>query len=101
MRNTLGRKVPRHSEISNRVVEQKRLSVQGVWRNKETSVFEWPKEKDHREYIERHYDLRDVIDDVGVSGVVHITQQLLKEEVDKQQAAIANAPKKFRVAASE
>lgn len=101
MRNTLGRKAPRHSEISNRVVEQEKISVQGVWRNMADFNQDLPEDKKLKEDVNIKYNLQDTIDEVGMAGIVHMTMEMVKAQEDKRQTAMKKLPKRVRVQPTE
>lgn len=101
LRDTLGRKVPRHNEISRGVLERKTLSVQGVWRNTVGGFHDTRRERDRRLALGKTYGLGDILEDIGMTGVVEVTQQLMKEKEEMHQAAIARFPVKKRVRPTE
>lgn len=102
LRNTLGRKVPRHNEISIGVVESRNVSVQGFWRNSPSSRdVELPETVERRERRRAEYGLQDVIDELGVPGVIRITQKLLEKQELAKARALAAEPAVERVCATE
>ncbi|CDF39682.1 hypothetical protein CHC_T00009060001 [Chondrus crispus] len=102
LRNTLGRKVPKHNEISIGVVEKNQESVQGFWRNSATLLEkELPEVTQLRERRRQEYGLQSMIDDVGVTGIVRITQKLLERQEMAKQAALDAEPKVEKIRATE
>lgn len=102
LRNTLGRKMPKHNEISIGVVEKKRTSIQGFWRNsRELTEKELPEVTQLRERRRKEHGLQGMIDEVGITGVVRITQKLLERQEMAKQAALAAEPKVEKVRATE
>lgn len=83
-------------------MEQKRVSVQGFWRNSPTLLEkELPEVTELRERRRQEYGLQNVIDEMGVTGVVRITQKLLERQEMAKQAALDAEPKVERVRATE
>lgn len=102
LRNTLGRKVPQHSEISIGVVEKKKESVQGFWRNSVSfHDRELPETIQKRAERQAEYNLQKMIDDIGMNGVAMVTQKLLERQELAKDRAIAAAPKPSRVLPTE
>lgn len=102
MRDTLGRKVPRHSQIANRVVEQKKISVQGVWRNSRDLDPDLPAVVNRLKELQRDYGLHDLVNEMGITGIVQATQMIIRRKDAERQAAMAAAfPRRKRVAPSE
>lgn len=92
MRDTLGRKVPRHNAISRGVVERKKLSVQGVWRNLPDPNIELPCAVERRQKIRETMRFQDLVDSVGLAGVVDVMQTLLHKQEETRQKEIAKLP---------
>lgn len=102
LRNTLGRKVPKHNEVSIGVVERSHVSVQGFWRNSPSlKDRELPEVTALRERRRKEHGLQDMIDEVGMTGVVRITQRLLERQELAKQEALAAEPKVEKVRATE
>lgn len=102
IRNTLGRKVPIHNDIGIGVVEQSTISVQGFWRNTAALVpKELPETMKLRARRRSEFGLQDTINDVGISGVIRITQKLLEKQALAKQAALDSLPKVEKVRATE
>ena len=102
LRNTLGRKVPKHNEISIGVLERKTQHVQGVWRNPHSVLDELiPGMKKTIERRHDTYGLHVLLDDIGTAGVIRMTQKLLKKKAESDQAIIDALPKKEVVRATE
>lgn len=101
LRDTLGRKVPRHNEISLGVVERKRLSVSGVPRNVPNLNVVPPDVQERRADIRQRFGFRDLVDDVGLAGVVDVAQEMVAQIERERQTAIDAEPKKVRVAPTE
>lgn len=97
LRDTLGRKVPKHSDISNRVVEQKKVSVQGVWRNMRDLSPDAPEVIEKRERLQAQCGLHDLVEEVGITGIVQMTQQIIAERDAARQAALASLPRPYKV----
>ena len=101
MRDTLGRKPPRHSHISNQVVEKKRVSVQGVWRNERQSNLLTPRQQAQRDHIAANYDMQQLRDKIGLAGIMHITKELIQTRQDKRNEALDALPKPYKVLPTE
>lgn len=94
--------MPKHNEVSIGVVEKKRISIQGFWRNSPTlSEKELPEVTQLRERRRKEHGLQNMIDEVGIAGVIRITQKLLEKQEMAKQAALAAEPKVERVRATE
>lgn len=101
LRDTLGRNVPRHNEISIGVLERKRLSVQGVWRNARDMDPDLPKLRARRERLSQQFRMQDVVDDVGLSGLVEISQKIIAHRDEERKVAIEALPKFEKVEPTE
>lgn len=102
LRNTLGRKVPKHNEISIGVVEVENVSVQGFWRNSASlQPKELPETTELRHRRQAEYGLQKLFEEVGVTGVARITEKLLERQKLAQERALAAEPKKERVMPTE
>lgn len=101
MRDTLGRKPPRHSHISNRVVEQRKISVQGVWRNVREPKRLTELQRLQKQSIADNYDMRMLMNNVGLAGIVHITKGLIATREDKRMKAMDALPKRYKVQPTE
>lgn len=102
LRDTLGRKVPKHNEVSIGVLEKKKQSVQGIWRNPHSLIRELV--PDMNKTVERRhkdYGLQVLLDDIGTAGVIRMTQKLLRRRAESDQAIIDALPKKEVVRATE
>lgn len=97
LRDTLGRKVPRHNEISRGVMERKKLSVQGVWRNQPNLNIEIPGAAERRKKVRETMRFQHLVDQVGYSGVVDIMQTVLQKQEDARLEEIAKLPKPEKV----
>ena len=102
LRNSLGRPIPKHNEISIGVVERKRVSIQGYWKNSPDT-----RTPPLREFKERHASLREthgfqqIVNEFGLSGVVRITQKLLEKQQEAKEKALAALPPKIKIRATE
>lgn len=102
LRNTLGRKVPKHNEISIGVVEVKNVSVQGFWRNSASlQPRELPEITERRRRLRGEYGLQSLFDEMGMMGVVRITGKLLERQKLAQERALVAEPKKERILPTE
>lgn len=101
LRDTLGRKVPRHNEISIGVLERKRLSVQGIWRNARDMDPDLPKLRVRRERLRQKYRMQDIVDNVGLSGLVEISQKIIAQREEERKAAMDALPKIKKVEPTE
>lgn len=94
--------MPTHNDIGIGVVEQSNVSVQGIWRNSATlRDKELPETVELREKRRAKYGLQNTIDDIGVAGVIRITQKLLEKQALAKQAALAAEPKVEVIRATE
>lgn len=97
LRDTLGRRVPRHNKISRGVLERKKLSVQGVWRNLPNLNIEIPGAVERRRKIRETMRFHDLVDRVGFAGVVDIMQTVLQNKEDERLEELAKLPKGEKV----
>eukprot|EP00177_Eucheuma_denticulatum_P007331 GFKZ01013344.1.p1 GENE.GFKZ01013344.1~~GFKZ01013344.1.p1 ORF type:complete len:131 (-),score=20.59 GFKZ01013344.1:42-434(-) len=94
LRNTLGRKVPKHNQISIGVVGRKHVSVQGFWRNSASlQVKELPAVIERRQKRQEEYGLQKLFDEMGMAGVTRVTQKLLERQKMAKEKALAAEPK--------
>lgn len=89
--------MPRHNEISRGVMERKKLSVQGVWRNQPNLNIEIPGAVERRNKIREKMRFQDLVGQVGYSGVVDIMQSVLQKTEDARLEEIAKLPKVEKV----
>lgn len=101
LRDTLGRKVPKHNEISIGVLERPRLSVQGVPRNSATSEADLPQLRARRERLRKEYRMQDLVKQVGLTGMVEITQKIIEHRDEHRKALIEAMPKRTKVNPTE
>lgn len=102
LRDTLGRRVPKHNEIGIGVVEKKCVSVQGIWRNAPDLWYpELPETAETRERRSQTHGLQTLFDDVGITGVISTTQKLLDREATAKQLALDALPRAERILPTE
>lgn len=84
------------------VVNRKKVSVQGFWTNSPDLRFPpQPQEIALRARRKRDYGLARMVDEVGMAGVVRVTQRLLEVQRRTKEEALAAMPKVERVRATE
>lgn len=102
LRDTIGQKIPAHNKVSIGVVRPRAVSVQGVWQNAPDNRLPLqPHELELRAARARDYGFARMVDEVGLAGVVTITQRLLQAQDDAKAAALAALPKKVRTLPTE
>lgn len=102
LRDTIGQKIPAHNKVSMGVVRPRTVSVQGIWHNApDNRLPAQPQEIELRAARARDYGLARMIDEVGLAGVVTITQRLLQAQEDARAAALDAMPKKVRTLPTE
>lgn len=102
LRNTLGRRVPKHNEISIGVLEVKNVSAQGFWRNSASlQLQELPEITERRTRLRGEYGLQNLFEEMGMTGVIRITEKLLERQKLAQERALAAEPKEERVTPTE
>lgn len=102
LRDTLGRKVPRHQDISIGVVEARSVSVQGMWRNSPEMEESMHVERNERKrHLEQQYGLSQILQETGLTGVVTIAKKLFERHEQLRQQAIEAEPKHERVMPTE
>lgn len=102
LRDSLGRKTPTHNEIGIGVVEQKSITVQGVWRN--TPDLRTPElldTKRKREEMMKKFGMQGIIAELGTAGAVCVTQKLLQRRTELHEKALRELPKVERVMPTE
>jgi hypothetical protein len=102
LRDTIGQKLPTHNKVGMGVVGRKRISIQGFWHNsEELRARPIPAEIELRARRNREYSLASVRDELGMAGVIRITQRLLAAQDEAQANALAAMPKVERTRATE
>jgi hypothetical protein len=102
LRDSIGQKLPTHNKVGMGIVRPRVLSVQGIWTNGPDLR---PKPQSHEVALRaaraRDYGLARLVDEVGLAGVVTITQRLLQAQHEAKEAALAALPKIVRTLPSE
>lgn len=102
LRDSLGRKTPTHNDVGIGVVEAKKISVQGVWRNTpDLRVIDSIDVRERRQRREEEFGLSKVMDEFGSAGLVLLTQKLLERRAAGHRAALDALPKVERVLPTE
>lgn len=102
LRDSLGRKTPAHNDVGIGVVEQRCISVQGVWRNTpELGALEPGQRARIREQRQQEYGVQRIVDEYGTPGALLFAQKLLERRAVSHQAALDALPKVERVLPSE
>jgi hypothetical protein len=102
LRDSIGQKLPTHNAVGMGVVNRKKVSVQGFWVNSpELGMPALPQEIELRERREREYGLAKLVDEVGVAGIIRLTERLLLAQREARETALAALPKKVRTRATE
>lgn len=102
LRNSPGFKMSEHSKISSGVINRGHRSVQGFWHNHRGFYPEpLPEELEMLEKRSSTMSLDRVVAELGLVGVVRITQKLLEAQKNARKEAIAALPKPVRTPATE
>lgn len=102
LRDSIGHKLPTHNKVGMGIVRPRKVSVQGIWTNSaDMRLPAQPGEIELREARARDYGFARMVDEVGLAGVVTITERLLQAQKDAKEAALAALPKKVRTLPTE
>lgn len=102
LRNSIGGRIPTHNSVGTGVVNRKKVSVQGFWVNSPLlTPPPQPQEIELRARRKKDYGLAKMVDEVGIAGVVRITERLIEAHKKGKAEALERLPKKERIRATE